>query len=205
MYQCAPSFVLGFHGCDKKVGQDILHGKVIQDFSRNKYDWLGSGIYFWENDPDRAEEWANELFEKKIIEEPFVLGAVIDLKKCLNLLQSDALARLVPAYEHLEKTYSASEYKDFPKNKMVNGKGILVRNLDCAVIETLHELNNFIGEQPFDSVRGVFLEGDDLYPEAGFKRKNHIQICVRNRNCIKGYFLPRKKDSDLYPEPLTGL
>jgi hypothetical protein len=24
----------------------------------------------------------------------------------------------------------------------------------------------------------------------GFREKNHIQICVRNLNCIKGYFTP---------------
>jgi len=37
-------------------------------------------------------------------------------------------------------------------------------------------------------------------PGAGFKEKNHIQICVRNRNCIKGYFLPREKAADIYPD-----
>ncbi|HYE54151.1 MAG TPA: hypothetical protein VD996_04880 [Chitinophagaceae bacterium] len=25
----------------------------------------------------------------------------------------------------------------------------------------------------------------------GFHEKNHIQLCIRNPNCIKGYFLPR--------------
>jgi hypothetical protein len=47
------------------------------------------------------------------------------------------------------------------------------------------------GLNPFDSVRGVFIEGQPLYPGAGFHDKNHIQICIRNPNCIKGLFLPR--------------
>ena len=51
----------------------------------------------------------------------------------------------------------------------------------------------------FDSVRGVFFEGDDLYENAGFKEKNHIQI-AKNPNCIKGYFIPRKLDTK-YPKP----
>ena len=46
--------------------------------------------------------------------------------------------------------------------------------------------------RPYDSVRGVFWEGHEIYPNAGFSEKNHIQICVCNPNCIKGYFLPRK-------------
>lgn len=45
-----------------------------------------------------------------------------------------------------------------------------------------------------------FCEGQELYPNAGFREKNHIQICVCNPNCIKGYFLPRGINQD-YPNP----
>jgi hypothetical protein len=66
----------------------------------------------------------------------------------------------------------------------------LKRDLDCAVIETLHASMESTGENKFDSERGVFWEGDLLYENAGFREKDHIQICVRNVDCIKGYFLP---------------
>ena len=46
----------------------------------------------------------------------------------------------------------------------------------------------------------IFWEGKPLYPNAGFAEKNHIQICVCNPNCIKGYFLPRGIDKE-YPNP----
>lgn len=205
MYQCLPSFVLGFHGCDKSTGEDILSGKIVHEYSENKYDWLGSGIYFWENDPNRARNWANEQCARKLIKEPFIIGAVIDLKKCLNLLQIDALESLIPAYNFLNQTYKSSGYKNFPRNKSLSGKDRLIRNLDCAVIETLHRLNTELKEAPYDTVRGVFFEGKDLYPGAGFKEKNHIQICVRNRNCIKGYFRSREKDEDTYPDVVNSI
>ena len=70
----------------------------------------------------------------------------------------------------------------------------LLRHLDCAVLETVHASLEEEDEKPFDTVRGVFWEGDDLYPEAGFKEKNHVQICVRNPNCIKGFFRVRQSD-----------
>jgi hypothetical protein len=63
--------------------------------------------------------------------------------------------------------------------------------LDCAVIQNIHELNKKNNIQPYDSVRGVFWEGDPLYLNAGFREKNHIQICICNPNCIKGFFLPQ--------------
>ena len=77
---------------------------------------------------------------------------------------------------------------------------MLLRNLDCAVIEYEHAINETAKVKSFDSVRGVFVEGEKLYPGSGIMEKNHIQICVRNPNCIKGYFLPRLKDES-YSNP----
>jgi len=200
MYQCSPSFVLGFHGCDKKTGMDVLAGKKTLKFSKNDYDWLGCGIYFWENDPYRALEWASAYKKQGKVKEEFVIGAVIDLKKCLNLLQRDALMILKDAYMSFIEFRKQSNLPGLPENKPLNSKDKLIRRLDCAIIETVHLLNSKARKEPFDTVRGVFFEGDELYPDAGFKEKNHIQICVRNRNCIKGYFLPREKGVDKYPE-----
>jgi hypothetical protein len=45
--------------------------------------------------------------------------------------------------------------------------------------------------EPFDTVRGMFTEGGDLYDGAGFQQKTHSQISVINPECIKGYFIPR--------------
>lgn len=45
----------------------------------------------------------------------------------------------------------------------------------------------------FDSTRGVFTEGGAAYKGAGIFEKSHIQICIRNFNNIKGFFLPRKE------------
>jgi hypothetical protein len=67
-----------------------------------------------------------------------------------------------------------------------------LHKLDCAVIEYLHKSFEE-SEDPvrFDSVRGAFYEGDVAYAGTDIRRKNHIQICLRNMNCIKGFFLPR--------------
>jgi len=55
------SFVLGYHGCDKGVGEGILRNDDHIAVSKNRYDWLGEGAYFWENSPERAREWAEFL------------------------------------------------------------------------------------------------------------------------------------------------
>lgn len=203
MYSNLPNFVLGFHGCDESVAQRILMHQDIMRASENDYDWLGPGIYFWENNPQRAIDYARMLKDKpgrskNIILEPASIGAVIDLGHCLNLLEQSSLDVLKRGYEIL-KIKMDKLGTPMPENKKGRGsesQDLLLRFLDCAVIQAVHEFNRQMGLKPYDSVRGVFFEGNELYPGAGFKEKNHIQICVINPNCIKGYFKPMEALED---------
>lgn len=190
-YNRLPSFVLGFHGCDEKLKLDLINGKKRLAHSNNCYDWLGSGIYFWENDPNRALSYAKQIKKhpercKQKIETPAVVGAIIDLGYCLNLFEEENLKLVKESYTFLK----AFEKLGWPMPVNKGGKELLLRDLDCAVINLLHDLRKQFKEPPFDTVRAPFLEGEPLYPNAGFKSKNHIQICVRSNECIKGYFDP---------------
>ena len=65
-YEYQPSFVLGFHGCEKNVAEKILSGKEPHLLrSEKKHDWLGHGIYFWEGNPSRALAWAEKRKAEK--------------------------------------------------------------------------------------------------------------------------------------------
>ena len=196
MYQNRTSLVLGFHGCDKSKAEALLTQKTPFVSSNNQYDWLGSGMYFWESNNSRALDYAFEVKDNPkmgTISDPCVIGAVIDLGHCLDLIEHDNLLRLKKYYALLKKNYSKIG-KDIPINNMEKK----LHYLDRDVIELLHnEIEN--GENvdelnSFDSVRAVYNEGEELYPNAGFNDKNHIQLCVRNPNCIKGFFLPRDSD-----------
>lgn len=193
MYQKQSGLVLGFHGCDLKI-QKTVTGSIDAKLnpSSNNYDWLGHGIYFWENSPERALDFAKEAKSRNTagIKSPAVIGAVLDLGKCLNLLDSANLYLVKRAYEELKEIFKTAG-RPLPENtspKGINTGDLLLRHLDCFVLE--HLLQN----SDFDSVRGLFPEGKPLYEGAGFREKDHIQICIRNPNCIKGYFLPRKPD-----------
>lgn len=71
-----------------------------------------------------------------------------------------------------------------PVNKGAN------RALDCAVIKYLNGVRETSNELPFDTIRSSFQEGGELYPGSNFTTRLHIEICVRNQESIKGYFLP---------------
>lgn len=73
-----------------------------------------------------------------------------------------------------------------------------------AILEQVMEekkIQGFSELKIFDSARGVFTEGGPAFPGAGIQEKNHIQICIRNSNAIKGFFLPRK-EKDFTPESI---
>lgn len=196
LYSRRSNLVIGFHGCDLSIVNKVIAGEDNLIASTNDYDWLGHGVYFWENNEVRALQYANEMVGRthSSVKSPAVIGAIIDLGYCMDLTDSLYLSELKEAYDILLETCRVTE-TSLPKNSTVGvSEDRLLHRLDCAVIETAHQINREIGDREFDSVKGVFWEGTNLYPDAGFKEKNHIQLCVRNPNCIKGFFLPRPLD-----------
>ncbi len=189
VYEYQPSFILGFHGCKKSVGDAILTGAEPHlKWSEKKYDWLGSGIYFWEGNLARAWEWAFDRQQGGKIDEPFVLGAIIDLRHCLDLFDREGMRQVMTTYDAVKTAFDYAG-KTMPVNvgKTPDKAG---RNLDCLVMNTLHDIRQGSKQSAYDSVRGPFLEGDPIYDGAGFRSHSHIQICVRSEVCIKGYFKP---------------
>jgi hypothetical protein len=84
----------------------MLSGRAKFLRSENDYDWLGPGVYFWETNPGRALEFAEEKKSRNQgISEAFVVGAVVDLGMCLDLTTKDSIDDLRNAYASLEGTF----------------------------------------------------------------------------------------------------
>jgi hypothetical protein len=130
------SRIIGYHGCDWKVAMEVVARKTKLKPGTERYDWLGTGVYFWEDDPNLALGWAKHTSKKRpeLIQNPAVIGAVIDLKNCLNLVQTGASQILCAAHQAL-----AQEVKRTGAPMPVN-ENEERRFLDHAVFETLHEL-----------------------------------------------------------------
>lgn len=155
---------------------------------------------------DEAKKKAQEdlkeigfLDDQGNVTEPYIALRQECTARNLDLTTRESIGLLKLGYLWLSKVVGEK-----PKNRNIgSNKDLLLRNLDCAVIQKLHsELAKHpeMGISPFDSVRGMFIEGNEIYPGAGFMEETHTQICVINPNCIKGYFLPRHENKD-YPMP----
>jgi hypothetical protein len=193
LYRTRPGLILGFHGCDLSVALELASGREQFRPSTNDYDWLGHGMYFWENNYQRALAFAKEKQQRdpNRYPNPTAIGAVLNLGNCLDLFDQNSRATLNDGFRQLSLMRELMQ-KPLPENQKVKGQSeFLLRYLDCAVVNTIHEALIEDGDIPFDSVRGGFPEGEEVYPGSAFHMKDHIQISVRNPNCIKGFFWPR--------------
>ena len=123
------------------------------------------------------------------VKEPSLVGAVIDLGNCLDLTESDSLEETRTAYEYLHRSFQSNDL-DLPRNQPSHNtdEDLTRRYLDCAVINHVHFLNNENNLDPYSTVRGVFVEGEPLYPGAAIRQRTHIQICVCDPSNIRGVF-----------------
>lgn len=136
------------------MAEDLLAGKKFRN-SENLYDWLGSGVYFWETNPLRGLEFARESAKRpdSKIKQPAVVGAVVELGHCLDLLSSSGIHAVDLAHNDFVRVCAAAG-AELPQNRL--GDDLLLRDLDCAVINHLHQIRESTGLPAFDTVRGVF-------------------------------------------------
>jgi hypothetical protein len=186
--------VVGYHGCDRETVERVLvRGEPLEP-SDNPYDWLGTGVYFWEHGFERALEFARWKQSRGEVEIPAVLGAYIHLGRCFDLTDTWATQQLGRYHDDLVQRLNAAK-RPVPANRKAGPEDfdLVLRHLDCAVINyalTSMDRRSLGGGPFFQTIRGVFVEGPPAYPGAGFHIKSHVQVAVRDPGSILGYFLP---------------
>lgn len=171
-----------FHGCNKDVAESVLSGEATLQPGENDYDWLGNGIYFWVDSPERALSWADLRRSS-----PSVIGTFAYPGNYLNLTDYGVMNELSLAYE-ANPEISAAAGTPLPVNSVRENGIFMKRQLDCAVIQMVHKIRESKVMDPYDTVYGVFEDGDFVFPGAGFRDRTHVQIAIRNPEMILGYF-----------------
>ena len=176
-----PRTVIGYHGCHKDFAQRLVRGGVSAEewkMSQNDYDWLGNGIYFWEHAPGRAKQWAEERYGT----DGAVVATEVQLRRCLDLADTAFTSLLRQSFEGTIRLYQAEGWT-LPKN---GGREFKLRRLDRLVVDRLTTATDGPDGVHFQTVRCPFEEGDPVYDGGMIKTQSHIQIAVRDRDCIPG-------------------
>lgn len=176
--------VVAFHGTRKSTAEKLVSG-VPFDQSENDDDWLGHGIYFWEYAPQQAWWWA----ERRYGDDAAVVGALVRLGRCIDLLDPSNATLLMRAHDDLDRMLAATKQK--LKSNANNHK-----YRDCAVFNYLFETLRRANVET-DSARAVFVPASAkglprLWERSGVFRGAHIQLSVREPNNILAVWPVRK-------------
>jgi len=169
--------VYGYHGTTKDVAREIKRNGFRA--SVNTYDWLGDGVYFWQDAPSRAREWATTRFK----EAAAVLGARMQLSDaCMDLLDIDWWHLLDRAYTLL---VNEAAHSRMPLPQQGSSKA---HRLDCAVVNYCTELARSEGVE-IPAVRAAFIEGTPVFPNSAIYNRAHVQIAVIDVTIIEDIFV----------------
>ncbi|MGH2608519.1 MAG: hypothetical protein ACRDHF_05465 [Tepidiformaceae bacterium] len=165
-----PLPVRGYHGTSRAAATDILREGFRP--SANSYDWLGTGIYFWQDAPRRAREWA----EANHSAAPAVLEATIDLISCLDLLD-------IGWPDTLRQAHAAFVAQRAAVGRPLPRQTVGAHRLDTAVLNLSVQILQRDGAT-IHSVRAAFAEGGPMFPRSALSLRGHVQIAVRDPSVI---------------------
>ena len=165
-----PLRVYGYHGTSQKSAQQIIeHGF---DVSTNDYDWLGTGVYFFQDAPARAWAWAIERYP----DSPAVIKSRLSLENCLDLLDIIWFPFIGEAYDLFVRSYQQTNIP-LPRQNPQRSKA---HRLDCAFFNYIvREIIEAQGHS-VSAIRAVFNEGNRIYPNSAIFDRAHVQISIRN-------------------------
>jgi hypothetical protein len=162
--------VVAFHGTTVAAANRLVNGGPFTPSSRI-FEWLGTGVYFWEYAPKQAWWWTTEQRKNA---RPAVVGAMIRLGNCLDLLDPDNVRWLKGVHDDMMDKWRKAKVQ-IPVN--VRDK----RNLDCAVLNWVYTQSE-AAPTPIETSRGVYVPTDKakrVWRGSWIYEEAHIQICVR--------------------------
>ena len=177
----------GFHGTTIEYATAILESGFRP--SQNPYDWLGDGVYFFQDAPERALEWALENHGQEVA----VVGAELRLVDCLDMLDTKWTRIMAEAYDQFLGYYKRSGL-NLPRQ--TSGAHGLDREVINYVVGVLAEQ-----ELTIRCVRASFAEGSRVYPDSAFYDRGHMQIAVRDvEACITQVWLVKTQGNGGYDD-----
>lgn len=182
--------VIGYHGTSLESAEEIVNRRFKGDAAdqsppRKLYRWLGKGLYLFQENKILAEKWARKRFGNSAA----VVKATIDLTDCMDLVAGEHLPLLSAIY--LSMIFDTASSQSIPTQMPFtirdgevktawdpNWRGYGINRLDYSIIE---QAVAFYATDKWEvrSVRGIFLEGRELYPTSYLFDEAHVCIAIR--------------------------
>jgi hypothetical protein len=181
--------VVGHHGTTAESAEKLA-SRDFRPLSDRKPKWLGSGLYFFENNLGLADTYARAKARNER-SRPAIFWAEIDITDCLDVTIYEGQLRLRRAHAVLKARAEKSgiPLKTQAPFEMLDGEvrtgrvdewmGGLNR-LDHQVINEAIDLGRKQEGVTFDVVRGIFIESGPIYPTSFIFEAAYVALCVRD-------------------------
>jgi len=169
--------VSGYHGYLEERFSDYESEQF--HLSTHNGNWLGTGLYFFQDAPLYARGWAKFVARKKLTSDKNtirfrVMKARVNLDHCLCFCGKPAQS-LFLRIRRMYDTYLSKMGWNIENQETYH-------YLDNSIVETICQLAGDLGFE-VKSVRGAFPSGKDLSYTGLLKDMTHLQFTLR-----KGYF-----------------
>lgn len=171
------NIIRGYHGTTLESANQILAQGFEQ--SESPWDWLGRGIYFWQDAPWRAYRWGLEWSRRRGRQgQIVVVQANIEMVNCLDLLDIFWDEPVKEASRQFLERLQSSGADEQLHNKP-GGRNFL----DCAFFNSLADK---LGDDGFNvkSIRAAVTEGTPLFQGSPIHDRSHVQVAVRDPTAI---------------------
>lgn len=174
--------VVGYHGTNLQAALTMTQHQFR--LSRNRYDWLGDGLYFFQDAPERAWEWAVAHHSPQ----PAVIGVRLHYQpeEWIDLLDINWTHTLADAYNAFLGELKRADLAVPQQTEKLH-------RLDRAVINYIVGVLEQQGVT-IRAVRAAFAEGAPVFPESALFDRAHVQIAVRDLSLISALWIERKEE-----------
>jgi hypothetical protein len=184
-----------FHGTTFETAEKIIRERRFKA-SNHLYDWLGPGVYFFQDAPLKALDYASRyvLPRHDADTELAVVVAELSLENCFDLLRNDYsllakrnFGRLVKQSKR-QKRPILREFNEQP-HRIFHGEvseadvqrsGYNID--DCRNIRSLISDLNTSNRGEFDCVRSAFWGGAEIFKGSFIFDHTNIQVCVLSQD-----------------------
>ena len=148
-----PNKLIGHHGTSRERAETILAEGFTA--SQNSYDWLGDGVYFWQDAPLQAMEWASKNFGT----DACVVESTIEIRDFINLLDVEWMSWLTDVHDEFLKELRRAGRSPPNQSEMAHRLDRAVINFGVKILEDAGLLAR--------GVIGAFREGRPVLHKLG--------------------------------------
>lgn len=155
---------IGYHGTTLDAADIIINTQTFKE-SIKEEEWLGKGVYFFEKDIDQAKNFCNKA---RKYTQYSILESQIEAKVCIDLDKTKIMEQMNDIAKRIKSRYLKLKDGKTPR-KIINS----------VILEFLYNLESY------DMTKKTFIVNQKQPIERTNFEWVQIQMCVRNRDCIK--------------------